>query len=81
MNKMCTHPSPLHPVITVGPFTKWGIDFMTCHPTSNVGHNYIIVEVKYFTKWVEYMSTFSNDGKTNALFMFNHIILCFRVLK
>jgi hypothetical protein len=26
--KACTHPAPLHPIITIGPFSKWGIDFM-----------------------------------------------------
>jgi hypothetical protein len=47
----------------VGPFTKWGIDFTTCHPVSARGHRYIIVVVDYFTKWVEAMSTFNNDGE------------------
>ena len=26
-------PTPLHPVVVVGPFAKWGIDFMTCNAT------------------------------------------------
>ena len=43
--KKCTHPAPLHPVIAVGPFAKWGIDFMHCNPTSAGGHGYIIVVV------------------------------------
>ena len=30
--KMRAPPVPLHPVITVGPFAKWGIDVMTCNP-------------------------------------------------
>jgi hypothetical protein len=28
-NKACTPPDLLHPVITVGPFCKWGINLMT----------------------------------------------------
>eukprot|EP00253_Pinus_taeda_P016712 PITA_16712 len=36
-------PAPLQPVVAIGPFTKWGIDFMTCNPTSARGHGYIIV--------------------------------------
>ena len=24
----------LHPIITTDPFTKWGLDFMDCNPTS-----------------------------------------------
>jgi hypothetical protein len=35
--KMCSHPAPLHPVITVGPFTKWGVDFMDCNPSLGWG--------------------------------------------
>ena len=69
--KMHAHPAPLFPVITVGPFTKWGIDYTTCNPPSAKGHKYIIVAVDYFTKWVEAMPTFGNDGETAALFLFN----------
>jgi hypothetical protein len=78
-HKMCTHLSPLHPVVVIGPFTKWGIDFMTCKPTSANGHGYIIVVVDYFTKWVKALPTFSNDGTTTKLFIFNHIISWFNV--
>lgn len=35
--KMHTHPTPLFPVITKCPFTKWGVDFMTCNPVSTRG--------------------------------------------
>jgi hypothetical protein len=77
--KAHTHPAPLHPIITIGPFAKWGIDFMQCKPTSVGGHGYIIIAVDYFTKWVEAMPTFLNDGRTAALFIFNHIIARFRV--
>lgn len=30
--KMRAPPAHLHPVITIGPFSKWGIDYMTCNP-------------------------------------------------
>ena len=63
-SKKCTHTSPLHPVVAVGPVTKWGIDFMHCRPTSAKGHGYIIVAVEYFTKWVEAMPTYAEDRKT-----------------
>jgi hypothetical protein len=78
-NKIRTHPTPLHPVVSVGPFAKWGIDFMTCHPHSARGHGYIIVAMDYFMKWVEVMPTFNNTGKNEALFIFNHIITRFRI--
>jgi hypothetical protein len=36
-NKIRSHPSPLHPIVYVGPFSKWGIEFMTCNPHSARG--------------------------------------------
>eukprot|EP00253_Pinus_taeda_P011565 PITA_11565 len=35
--KMCAPPAPLHPVVTVDPFAKWGIDYVTCNPRSAGG--------------------------------------------
>jgi hypothetical protein len=77
--KACTHPTALHPIITIGPFAKWGINFMQCKPTLAGGHGYIIVAIDYFTKWAEAMPTFLNDGRTTTLFLFNHIITRFGV--
>ena len=75
----CTHPTPLHPIIVVGHFAKWGIDFMHCNPTSASGNGYIIVVMDYFTKWVEAMPTYAKHGKTTIIFLFNHIIARFGV--
>jgi hypothetical protein len=58
-------------VITIGLFTKWGIDYTTCNPPSTRGHRYIIVAIDYFMKWVEAMPTFKYDGEAVALFLFN----------
>jgi transposase InsO family protein len=66
-------------MVSVGPFVKWGINFMTCHPHSVGGHGYIIVAVDYFTKWVEAMPTFDNTRKIAYLFLFNHVIAHFGV--
>ena len=52
---------------------------MTFNPHSTGGHAYIIVVVDYFTKWAEAMPTLAADGKTNAQFIFNHIIARFGV--
>ena len=76
---MCSHPTPLHRIVSVGPFSKWGIDFTTYKPPSIIDHNYIIVVVDYFTKWAEAMLTYANDAKNAALFIFNHIIAQFSV--
>ena len=52
---------------------------MHCKPTSAGGHGYIIVAVDYFTKWVETMCTYAENGKNVALFLLNHIIARFGV--
>jgi hypothetical protein len=78
-NKIRSYPSPLYHVVSIGPFSKWGIDFMTSNPHSDGGHGYIIVDLDYFTKWVEAMPTFDNTGKTTTLFIFNHIFTRFGV--
>lgn len=72
-------PTLLHSVISIGPFAKWGIDFVTCNPVSSVGHNYVIVVVDYFTKWAKAPPTYSADGETAALFLFNQVIYRFGV--
>jgi hypothetical protein len=76
---MRAHIAPMFLVITVGPFTKWGIDYTTCNPPSNRGHRYIIVAVDYFMKWVKAMPTFKDDGETTTLFLFNQIIARFGI--
>lgn len=79
--KMWVHPAPLFLVIIVSPFTKWWIDFTTCHPPSARGHHYIIMAINYFTKWVEATPMFANDDETATLFIFNQIISKFEVPK
>ena len=71
----------MHLVIAIDPFPKWGVDFTTCHPPSAQGHKYVIMAVDCFTKWVEAMLTYLNDGKIATLFTFNHIIARFGVPK
>eukprot|EP00253_Pinus_taeda_P008178 PITA_08178 len=60
--------SLLHLVITVRPFAKWGIDFMTCNPHLARGHGYIIVAIDYFTKWVEAMPILTNDDNSTPYY-------------
>jgi hypothetical protein len=78
-NKISSHPAPLHIGVSVGPFSKWGIEFMTCNPQVVGGHGFIIVAMYYFTKWAEVMPTFDNTRKTKTLFIFNHIITRFGI--
>jgi hypothetical protein len=79
IRKTRSHPTPLHPVITVRPFTKWGVDFIDCNPASTGGHKHIIVVVDYFTKWSEAMPIIKFDGKTATFFVFNQIIARFGI--
>ena len=77
--KKTKHPAFLHPIVTIGPFEKWGIEFMHYKPTSVEGHGYIIMAMEYFRKWAEAIPTYAEDGKTAALFLFNHIIARFEI--
>ena len=78
---MRSHPALLHPIITTGPFTKWGLDFMDCNPNSAGGHHHIIVAIEYFRKWVEAMPTVKSDGEIAMHFVFNQIINRFSISK
>ena len=77
--KMHAPPAHLHPIITVGPFDKWGINYMKFKPHSVKGHGYIIMVVDYFTKWAEVIPTYSTDCKTVTQFLFNRVISRFDI--
>ena len=64
--KTRSYPTPLFFVISVGCFTKWGIDYMMCNPVSAGGHKHIIVVVDYFMKWTEVMPTYKADREIVA---------------
>ena len=68
---MRLHPTPLHPIVTTGPFTKWGLNFMDCNPASAGRHHHIIVVMDYFMKWTEAIPTIISNGEANTQFMFN----------
>jgi transposase InsO family protein len=44
---------PLHPMLPLGPFEKWGIDLMGPLPMTRRGHWFIVVVTDYFTTFVE----------------------------
>jgi hypothetical protein len=73
------HPTTLHPIITVGPFTKWGVEFVDCNPTSVGCHQHIIAALDYFNKWDKAMCTVKSDGKTTTFFVFNQIVAWFGI--
>ena len=47
-------PVVLHTMTSPWPFSTWGIDIIgKIHPTASNGHEFILVAIDYFTKWVE----------------------------
>jgi hypothetical protein len=73
---------PLNPSLPLVPFEKWGIDYIRpIHPTSSRGMQYIIVAIKYLTKWVEAKVVKSVDAKQTVIFLYENIISRFGCLK
>ncbi|RDX95319.1 hypothetical protein CR513_22178, partial [Mucuna pruriens] len=52
------------PILFCEVFDVWGIDLMGPFPVSN-GYLYILLAVDYVSKWVEAITTKTNDAKTN----------------
>ena len=47
-------PSELYSMTSPWPFSVWGIDVIgSIAPKASNGHEYILVAINYFTKWVE----------------------------
>ena len=63
---------PMHPILEVELFDLWGIDFMGPFPPS-YNNLYILLAVDYVSKWVEAISTRTNDAKVVAQFLRSHI--------
>ena len=44
----------LHPIIKPWPFSGWGLEFVgEIHPSSCMGHWFVLVAIDYVTKWIE----------------------------
>ena len=56
------HEMPLKGILEVKIFDVWGIDFMGPFPSS-LRKKYILVMVDYVSKWVEAITTITNDTK------------------
>lgn len=53
----------------------WGIDLMEKFSKSRNGHEYLIVAVDYFSKWIE-AKPLENPTEENAINFFHDFILC-----
>ena len=61
-------------------FLVWGIDIIgKISPKSSSGHEFILVTIDYFTKWVEVASYARLTSSRVASFIKSHIIYRYRV--
>ena len=68
-------PSKLHALTSPWPFSVWGIDIIEkISPKYSSGHEFILVAIEYFTKWVEATSYEKLNAVKVATFIRSHII-------
>ena len=73
-------PMPLHTMTSPWPFSTWGIDIIgKIHPTASNGHEFILVAINYFTKWIEAASYKILNSKKVAQFIQTNIICKYEV--
>ena len=73
-------PKELYTMTAPWPFATWGIDIIgKISPKASNGHQYILVAIDYFTKWVEAESYAELDAKALARFLKKNIICRFGV--
>ena len=73
-------PSELHALTFPWPFSVWGIDIIgKISPKPSSGHEYILVAIDYFTKWVEAASYAKLTVAMVAKFIRSHIICRYRI--
>jgi ribonuclease HI len=72
--------SMLHPVIKSWPFRGWGLDFIgEVHLASTKGHQFVLVAIDYFTKWVEAVLLKNMMHREVIDFVLHHIIYRFGI--
>ena len=68
-------PSELQALTSPWPYSVWGIDIIgKISPKSSSGHEFILVSIDYFTKWVEASSYAILTSIGVASFIRSHII-------
>ena len=68
-------PLELHALTSPYPFSVWGIDIIgKISPKSSSGHDFILVAIDYFMKWVEATSYAKLNAAKVATFIRSHII-------
>ena len=70
----------MHALTSPWPFSVWGIDIIgKISPKSSSGHEFILVAIDYFMKWVEATSYAKLNAAKVATFIRSHIICRFGV--
>jgi hypothetical protein len=65
---------PLKPVVVIGPFQQWGLDFIgEIHPPSSNQHRWILVATDYVTKWIESIPIRNANHTIIINFLYDHI--------
>jgi len=68
-------PMPLNVLAVPWPFSKWGINVIgAIEPKASNGYRFILVAIKYFTKWVEAASYASVTRSVVVRFIKKEII-------
>ncbi|GKV17025.1 hypothetical protein SLEP1_g27583 [Rubroshorea leprosula] len=68
-------PFPLHNMVAPWPFSMWGIDVIgPINPKASNGHQFILVAIDYFSKWVEVAAYTNVKNKVVARFIQREII-------
>ncbi|MCO5600553.1 hypothetical protein L7F22_054667 [Adiantum nelumboides] len=70
---------PQTPILSYGPFEKWGIDAIGPLPRSNLGKLYIIMGVDYMIRWAEATTSARITEKEVAKFVYESICCKFGV--
>ena len=72
--------SELHALTSPWPFSVWGIDIIELiSPKYSSSHEFILVSINYFTKWVEVASYARLTSAGVASVIRSHIICCYGV--
>ena len=76
-----THPNVLQDMTTPWPFHTWGLNLIGPINLPSNGHIWILVAIKYFTKWVVAIPLKKATGTTIINFIREHFITRFGIPK
>ena len=71
---------PLNNILEIEVFDVWGVDFMGPFPSS-YGNRYILLAVYYVSKWVESITSRTNDARVVTMFFKKQIFPRFGTLR